>query len=62
MPLLTEFNERGEVKDVKNVPFHLVGKDQNEAVEIKVGTNSTVEITIAEIKEALMECKSKNVL
>jgi hypothetical protein len=62
MPVLTKFSTYGEVKDVKNVPFHLIGKDANEAVEIQVSQNSTVEITIADIQEALRECKSKNVL
>jgi hypothetical protein len=62
MPTLTKFDCYGEVKDVKPVSFHFVGEKEHLAVEVQVSQNSTVEVSLKEIFEALKERKSKNVL
>ena len=56
MPAIyTEYNEQGEVKKSIPFPFHFVGNKAHLAVEVQIGSNSALEIPVAEIFEKLLE-------
>jgi hypothetical protein len=57
MAILTLYNTKGEVHTVKPVTLHLVGTKKDKAIEIQVGQNSTVEVTLQEIFNAILEAQ-----
>jgi hypothetical protein len=53
--IITRFDSRGDVRDVKPTSFHFIGSKESLAVEVQIGQNSTVEIPVKEIFSKLLE-------
>lgn len=56
MPAIyTEYDEQDEVKKSIPLPFHFVGNKAHLAVKVQTGTNSAIEIPLAELFIKLLE-------
>lgn len=53
----TVYKTNGDVETSVSLPFHFVGEKQHLAVEVQTGSNSALEIPLAELFIKLLERK-----